>query len=159
MTARAPDLRPDAGAKPRWEFGYRVHGYWLGNQRVGHVGLSPRGFRPVLYTWALDISPRTSGERSTLNRAKRAVEAAWSLTRPKTPVLGPPPKPWWKDPPVLRVGENCIRCRRWNPRFVRACSQCDVAMSWALVDNIARSCGMRRPASGRDPGPDVADRP
>jgi hypothetical protein len=31
---------------PTWQRGHRVHGYWLDGQRLGHVGLSPRGLSP-----------------------------------------------------------------------------------------------------------------
>lgn len=38
----------------RWERGDRCHGLWIGLQRIGHVGLSPRGIRPLGYTWSAD---------------------------------------------------------------------------------------------------------
>lgn len=61
---------------PRWEHGFRCHGFWSGTDRLGHVGLSPRGF-PVVYTWALDEVPSETGESFTLRAAKRRVEAAY----------------------------------------------------------------------------------
>lgn len=62
---------------PVWERGYRCHGYWLGNTRVGHVGLTPRGF-PVVYSWSLDNpTAAASGECATLRATKRRVEAAF----------------------------------------------------------------------------------
>ncbi len=70
---------------PKWERGYRVHGFWLGNQRMGHVGLPPRGFL-VVYRWALDDAsavpieasdPPSSGEAKSLRSAKRAVNRAF----------------------------------------------------------------------------------
>ena len=80
---------------PIWEHGYRVHGFWsrwVGNggrqfnQRMAHVGLTPHGHRPVVYTWALDdlsATPRTpddppsSGQAKTLRAAKRSVLRAY----------------------------------------------------------------------------------
>lgn len=68
---------------PTWQRGHRVHGYWLDGQRMGHVGLSPRGFRPVVYSWAIDAAQGqpefgvTSGEERRLRAAKRRVEAAF----------------------------------------------------------------------------------
>jgi hypothetical protein len=70
---------------PVWERGYRVHGFWLDNQRMGHVGLSPRGF-PVVYGWGLDdpsakprrpSEPPSCGETKSLMGAKRAVVRAF----------------------------------------------------------------------------------
>ena len=71
---------------PQWERGYRVHGFWLDNQRMGHVGLSPRGHFPVFYSWALDdpsaiprraSDPPSVGICLTLPSAKRAVIRAF----------------------------------------------------------------------------------
>jgi hypothetical protein len=68
---------------PTWQRGHRVHGYWLDGQRLGHVGLSPRGLRPIVYTWAIDAAQGRSdvhdacGEARTLRTAKRRVEAAF----------------------------------------------------------------------------------
>jgi len=59
---------------PIWEHGYRCHGYWLDGQRMGHVGLTPPGHRPVVYSWALDATD-DHGECTTLRAAKRRVEA------------------------------------------------------------------------------------
>lgn len=61
---------------PIWEHGHRVHGYWLDGQRMGHVGLSPRGYKRV-YSWAVDADPNLHGEESTLRAAKRRVEVAF----------------------------------------------------------------------------------
>jgi hypothetical protein len=61
---------------PKWEHGLRSHGYWLGNQRVGFVGLTPPGF-PVVYSWSLDRVPEEQGECKSLRAAKRRVEAAF----------------------------------------------------------------------------------
>ena len=47
---------------PTWQRGHRVHGYWLDGQRMGHVGLSPRGLSPVVYGWAIDASTDAWGE-------------------------------------------------------------------------------------------------
>ncbi len=69
---------------PIWQRGNRVHGYWLDGQRMGHVGLSPRGFPPVTYGWAIDAVAGASdvvvgghGREATLRAAKRRVEAAF----------------------------------------------------------------------------------
>lgn len=69
---------------PTWQRGHRVHGYWIGDQRMGHVGLSPRSLPPVVYTWAIDaalnrpeIHADAAGEAPTLRAAKRRVEAAF----------------------------------------------------------------------------------
>ena len=39
--------------EPHWEHGWRSHGFWIGNHRVGYVGLTPPGFT-VAYSWSLD---------------------------------------------------------------------------------------------------------
>jgi hypothetical protein len=50
---------------------------------MGHVGLSPRGPRPVVYTWAIDAAQGrpeirdACGEARTLRVTKRRVEAAF----------------------------------------------------------------------------------
>lgn len=62
---------------PIWQHGHRVHGYWLGGQRVGHVGLSPRGLPPVVYMWGIDADADSCGEERTLRAAKRCVEAVF----------------------------------------------------------------------------------
>jgi len=61
---------------PIWERGKRVHGYWLDGQRMGHVGLSPRGFK-IVYSWAIDADSVLTGEAVTLRAAKRRVEVAY----------------------------------------------------------------------------------
>ncbi len=66
------DLADDA---PHWEHGYRCHGYWLGLERVGFIGLPPPGY-PTTYSWSVGIK-RTTGEEATLRAAKRAVEVAY----------------------------------------------------------------------------------
>ncbi len=63
---------------PVWTSGYRCHGYWLDGQRVGHVGLTPPGHKPVVYSWGIDAAMATaSGECAALRTAKRHVEAAF----------------------------------------------------------------------------------
>ena len=62
---------------PAWQHGHRVHGYWLEGQRLGRVGLSPRGLPPVVYRWAIDAVAVACGEERTLRAAKRRVEAAF----------------------------------------------------------------------------------
>jgi hypothetical protein len=50
---------------------------------MGHVGLSPRGLSPVVYTWAIDAAQGkpeirgAHGEARTLRAAKRRAEAAF----------------------------------------------------------------------------------
>ena len=62
---------------PVWEHGHRCHGYWLQDvsppHRMGHVGLTPPGHHPVVYSWALDATD-DRGECTTLRAAKRCVE-------------------------------------------------------------------------------------
>lgn len=62
-------------AAPHWEHGWRCHGFWLGGRRVGYIGLTPPGQKPV-YSWSLDW-PRDSvakGVEGDLRAAKRLVE-------------------------------------------------------------------------------------
>jgi hypothetical protein len=62
---------------PHWERSPRRHGYWLGEQQVGFIGLTPN--RSPSYTWALDV-PRgdaAGGNVATLKRARRTVERAY----------------------------------------------------------------------------------
>lgn len=60
-----------------WEHGYRVHGLWddEGN-RLGAVGLGPRGRWDGMYRWWTDTNPDIVGEEKTLWAAKDAVERA-----------------------------------------------------------------------------------
>ena len=62
---------------PHWERGYRVHGYWIGNVRIGWVGLPPgRGtWKQLGYGWGLD-KPVVEGREPSLQKAKQAVEKA-----------------------------------------------------------------------------------
>ena len=55
--------------------GYRCHGYWQSNVRLGLVWLLPPGF-PVVYTWSIPRDYRLGGTFRTLRAAKRAVERA-----------------------------------------------------------------------------------
>jgi hypothetical protein len=61
---------------PRWERGYRCHGYWLDNARVGRVFLGPRGFFDGDYGWELD-GKGERGHAFSLRTAKRLVEQAY----------------------------------------------------------------------------------
>ena len=61
-----------------WEHGHRCHGLWVGNRRLGFVGLPPRG-SPVVYSWSVDREYGPTGTRKTLRAAKRAVERATGL--------------------------------------------------------------------------------
>ena len=67
-------------AKPRkkakqafWERGYLAHGYWLGKERLGQVKLGLKKEWDGIYRWQAGSH---SGEASTLEDAKRAVEQA-----------------------------------------------------------------------------------
>jgi hypothetical protein len=49
---------------------------------MGHVGLSPRGRQPVVYTWAIDAAQgrpeiRDASDEAPTRAAKRRVEAAF----------------------------------------------------------------------------------
>ncbi len=59
--------------QPHWEHGYRCHGLWHDRDRIGFVGLTPRGF-PVAYSWHYK---QGCGTEPTLYRAKRRVWAAY----------------------------------------------------------------------------------
>ena len=66
---------------PRWEHGHRCHGYWLGPDRIGLVGIPPSGLGGAKrggYGWSFDWPGVRSveGRATTLRAAKRAVEAA-----------------------------------------------------------------------------------
>lgn len=56
-----------------WERGYRCHGLWNGNQRLGCVTLSPPGTKPFEYGWFVD-GTSLAGRVATLRQAKRMVE-------------------------------------------------------------------------------------
>jgi hypothetical protein len=75
---------------PRWERGYRCHGYWIENTRVGYVGLGPRGFFDGDYMWGLD-GTQERGHAFSLRTAKRLVKQAY--LRHNAVVSGQPPKP------------------------------------------------------------------
>ncbi len=56
---------------PSWERGFLSHGYWRGNERLGTVKLGPKDDWDGVYRWE---AGERSGEASTLEEAKRAVE-------------------------------------------------------------------------------------
>lgn len=59
---------------PHWEHGYRTHGYWASaSERLGAVGLGPRGRWDGVYRWSVDRTGE-AGEATTLRQAKREVE-------------------------------------------------------------------------------------
>jgi hypothetical protein len=60
---------------PRWEHGYRCHGFWLGTFRVGCVSIGVRPWDGI-YRWELDGGLTSKGEVRDLRTAKRQVEAA-----------------------------------------------------------------------------------
>jgi hypothetical protein len=65
--------------RPHWERGYRVHGYWLGTERVGWVSLGPRAVTRAArdgYGWGV-VLPKgktLEGRAASLRQAKRKVE-------------------------------------------------------------------------------------
>lgn len=64
---------------PHWEHGYRCHGYWLGEERIGFVGLASGRLSDYYapYSWYCEVpGKRRSGWVSSLRAAKRAVERA-----------------------------------------------------------------------------------
>lgn len=66
-------------SEPHWERGRRVHGYWIGMNRIGWVGLPQGKIGNQGYGWAF-CSPATGvfieGREPTLRLAKKEVEAA-----------------------------------------------------------------------------------
>ncbi len=71
--------------EPRWEQGYRCHGYWIGPIRLGLVSLSPRAGTALpageKYGWDFFPGGRVSsqskaqrGRCHTLREGKRIVE-------------------------------------------------------------------------------------
>ena len=81
---------------PRWEHGYRCHGYWVDLVRWGFVSIQARRFGRVSrvdgYSWEFfpnGVIPRAArpghkGTCDTLRQAKRAVERQYRewLARP-----------------------------------------------------------------------------
>jgi hypothetical protein len=64
---------------PHWEHGYRCHGLWLDNARLGRVSIGPRGFFTGVYRWEASTKAGTiEGESRSLRAAKRHVERAVS---------------------------------------------------------------------------------
>jgi hypothetical protein len=66
---RAPPRR----TKPTWERGYRSHGFWRGNLKLGSVRFAEPGEPRGRYVWCAQTQ---TGYAATLRDAKRAVEAA-----------------------------------------------------------------------------------
>lgn len=67
-----------------WERGYRCHGYWIGTQRIGFIGLPSRlaikTGSAMVYYWGLDCDNEKSICRipcKKLASAKKHVELAW----------------------------------------------------------------------------------
>lgn len=81
---------------PQWEHSPRRHGLWWGNQRIGYVGLTPPGFKPVVYSAYSDVTHETT-EWPTLAKAKRFVEQAWKKHAGREPA------------PLFIYGVNGIR--------------------------------------------------
>jgi hypothetical protein len=59
----------------RWEHGYRCHGLWRGEARVGFVSLGPLHLWDGVYRWSTE-SLGGLGEAASLKTAKREVEDA-----------------------------------------------------------------------------------
>ncbi len=75
--------------EPRWERGYRCHGYWIGIYRYGWIGCGSPKRNPVKdfgYRWSMDfpVDETATGETTTLREAKRAVEAAFKAKHSET---------------------------------------------------------------------------
>ena len=74
---------------PHWERGYRTHGYWLNNRRIGYVGLSPRlPGQALTYTWQCDLN-YTSGKTTSLHQAKQRVEIEVANFRASADIVSP----------------------------------------------------------------------
>ncbi|OFZ71812.1 MAG: hypothetical protein A2W04_06140 [Betaproteobacteria bacterium RBG_16_64_9] len=71
--------------RPSWERGYYAHGYWLGKEKLGSVKLGPRPDWDGIYRWQ---AGHYAGEASTLDEAKRAVEAAVLLGTSQLQLFG-----------------------------------------------------------------------
>ncbi len=63
--------------EPHWEHGLRCHGYWIGLDRIGFVGLPPR-FAPAKvhgYGWVFGSGQNPKqGRTKTLRQAKKIIE-------------------------------------------------------------------------------------
>jgi hypothetical protein len=65
-------LPPGTIVCPRWERGYRSHGYWVGNIRIGWIGLEKPA---TAYAWeAWTRRGYADGKSRTLKQAKLQVE-------------------------------------------------------------------------------------
>lgn len=62
---------------PHWEHGYRCHGYWLNDKRIGFIGIPPLGTKPIDYGWFFELGDRPSGRSFTLRKAKTIIENLW----------------------------------------------------------------------------------
>ena len=71
--------------RPQWERGYLSHGYWLGNERLGHVKLGERGKWDRVYRWQ---AGNRTGEAVSLQQAKRSVEQAVFVGARQLPLFG-----------------------------------------------------------------------
>ena len=63
--------------EPKWQHGYRCHGYWIELSRVGIVSIPPGAKASVYgYDWAVEVPllATKTGWSPTLIAAKRAVE-------------------------------------------------------------------------------------
>lgn len=82
---------------PKWERGYRCHGFWLGQVQVGRVGIGPKHLWTPAdgYSWVVwkqgcvTCVTEAEGTLPTLAEAKRRVELVFRLRW--TPPAGLPP--------------------------------------------------------------------
>lgn len=73
--------------KPAWEQGKRVHGFWIGTHRVGHVGLM-QGKLPRRGGYFWECCGQ-EGREDTLRRAKTAVARAYKERQEINGLRGP----------------------------------------------------------------------
>lgn len=62
----------DGDTALHWERGYRSHGYWENNTRVGRVSIGPRCCWDGLYRW--QVGEIHNGTAITMTKAKKIVE-------------------------------------------------------------------------------------
>lgn len=74
-SSKTREIGPAPDSLLRWERGYRCHGLWRGDQRVGLVGIASQadGGARRGYHWSIDGTGR-HGTVRTLRAAKKAVE-------------------------------------------------------------------------------------
>lgn len=67
---------------PEWNRGYRCHGYWVGNTRIGIVCIGPKGYWSLSdgYLWRMDSwdHRRKSNRAKDLKTAKKLIEKEYA---------------------------------------------------------------------------------